>query len=205
MARIVTVDFRDDTLFAVERDDGVFVALKPICDRLGLAWGSQYNRLMRDTILAEGIFIMKMPLPGGAQEMTCLRLELVNGWLFGIDESRVKPELHEAVLTYKRECYAVLAARFLPGRAPVVEPSGVFGPTPYGGKSFYQWTPDEVTAQCRLAELILRTRDPEWAYAFMTHIGMPVGMAVLFGGRPVPGQMLLPLRPPQDAEPGGPG
>jgi hypothetical protein len=36
MGKIVTVDFRNDTLFAVERDDGVFVALKPICDSLGI-------------------------------------------------------------------------------------------------------------------------------------------------------------------------
>ena len=30
MGQIITVNFRNDTLFAVERDDGVFVAAKPI-------------------------------------------------------------------------------------------------------------------------------------------------------------------------------
>ncbi|MRN76835.1 MULTISPECIES: phage antirepressor N-terminal domain-containing protein [unclassified Brucella] len=43
MSKIITVDFRNDTLFAVERDDGVFVAVKPICDTLGLSWGSQHT------------------------------------------------------------------------------------------------------------------------------------------------------------------
>lgn len=112
MGKIVTVDFRNDTLFAVERDDGVFVAVKPICDSLGLAWGSQHNRLLRDTILAEGVFTMKMPSVGGVQETTCLRLDLVNGWLLTIDESRVKEECRDLVLTYKRECYSVLFQHF---------------------------------------------------------------------------------------------
>ena len=40
--------------------------------------------------------------------MNCLSLEMINGWLFGIDASRVKPEIRETVLAYQRECYAVL-------------------------------------------------------------------------------------------------
>lgn len=112
MSKIITVDFRNDTLFAVERDDGVFVAVKPICDTLGLSWGSQHNRIMRDPILAEGIFTTKMPSVGGLQETTLLKMDLINGWLFGIDENRVKAECKEAVLTYKRECYAVMFEHF---------------------------------------------------------------------------------------------
>lgn len=112
-AKIITVDFRRDTLFAVERDDGVFVAIKPICESLGLSWGSQYNRIVKDPILAEGIFVTKIPSVGGPQETTLLRLDLVNGWLFTIDESRVKDEeTRQRVLTYKRECYQVLFRHF---------------------------------------------------------------------------------------------
>jgi hypothetical protein len=113
MGKIVTVDFHNDTLFAVERDDGVFIAIKPICDTLGLAWQKQLERLKRDTILAEGITMTVIPSIGGPQETTLLRLDLVNGWLFGIDETRVKDEeTRQKVLTYKRECYASLFRRF---------------------------------------------------------------------------------------------
>src|SRR5437016_2524784 len=43
----------------------------------------------------------------------CLRLELVNGWLFGIDENRVRnTETSEKVLAYKRDCYSVLFRHF---------------------------------------------------------------------------------------------
>lgn len=46
--------------------------------------------------------------------MVFLKLDLLNGWLFGISETRVKPELKEKVLNYKRRCYAVLANHFKP-------------------------------------------------------------------------------------------
>lgn len=112
-AKIITVDFRQDTLFAVERDDGVFVAVKPIVQALGLDWKAQHRRINDDAILAEGMVIMTIPSVGGPQETVCLRLDLVNGWLFTIDESRVRDEeIRQKVLTYKRECYAVLFRHF---------------------------------------------------------------------------------------------
>jgi hypothetical protein len=122
-ARITTVEFYNDTLFAVERHDGVFVALKPICDSLGVAWNKQLERLKRDVILAEGMTIMVIPSPGGAQETTCLRIDLVNGWLFGIDEGRVRDdETRQQVLTYKRECHAALFRHFYGRRDSLNEP-----------------------------------------------------------------------------------
>ncbi|MEN3239019.1 phage antirepressor N-terminal domain-containing protein [Methylobacterium ajmalii] len=117
MSALVTVDFRGDTLFAVERDDGVFVAIKPICDRLGLAWHKQRERINRDPLLREGVFETKIPSPGGIQETVCLALRLINGWLFGISVNHVKPEMREHVLAYQRECYETLADRFLGPRA----------------------------------------------------------------------------------------
>lgn len=129
VGNIVTVDFRQDTLFAVERDDGVFVAVKPICDSLGLRWSGQHERLNRDAILAEGIRVIPMPTPGGTQDTTVLKLELVNGWLFGIDESRVKDEeTRQRVLAYKRECYGVLFDHFYGKRKVKAEPEVVDEP-----------------------------------------------------------------------------
>lgn len=110
---LTTVDFHEDTLFAVDRPDGVFVAVKPICTALGLDAKKQRERIHRDPILSEGGAVVALPSPGGAQDTFCLRLDLVNGWLFTIDESRVKDEeTRQRVLAYKRECYAVLHRHF---------------------------------------------------------------------------------------------
>lgn len=113
MGKIITVDFRQDTLFAIERDDGVFIAIKPICETLGLAWNGQLERIKRDAILSEGMRVIRIPSPGGSQESACLSLDLVNGWLFTIDDARIKDEeVRQKVLAYKRECYGVLFKHF---------------------------------------------------------------------------------------------
>lgn len=128
MGSLTTVEFRGDTLFTVERDDGVFIAVKPISDRLGLKWSGQHDRLRRDPLLGEGVRVIRIPSLGGAQETTCLALRCVNGWLFGIDSARVKPELRERVLAYQRECYDVLADHFLGPRgaaAPIRVPDPI--------------------------------------------------------------------------------
>lgn len=110
---LITVNFRQDTLFAVERDDGMYVAVKPIVQALGLDWKAQHRRMSDDAIFSEGMVTMTIPSVGGAQETTCLKMDLIHGWLLTIDESRVKnEEIRQRVLVYKRECYKVLFDHF---------------------------------------------------------------------------------------------
>ena len=115
MGEIVSVNFRGDELYGFKRDDGVFVALKPIVEAVGVDWSSQHKRVQRDPVLSQGMVVMTIPFGrGGAQEAVCLRLDLVNGWLFGIDSARIKDEaVREKVILYQRECYGVLANHFL--------------------------------------------------------------------------------------------
>lgn len=44
--------------------------------------------------------------------MVCLPLEYLNGWLFGINASRVREELRERLIRYQRDCYRVLSQAF---------------------------------------------------------------------------------------------
>ena len=48
--------------------------------------------------------------------MTCLPLDMISGFLFGINANRVKGELREKVILYQKECYKVLADAFSEGR-----------------------------------------------------------------------------------------
>lgn len=125
MSKLTTIPFGSDTLFAVEDGAAVYVAVKPICDSLGLAANKQRERIQGDPILSEGGTVTVLPSAGGPQETFCLRLDLVNGWLFTIDVARVKPEARERVLAYKRECFAVLFRHFYGERTTVarLEPS----------------------------------------------------------------------------------
>lgn len=124
MGQIVTVNFRGDQLYGFENDDGVFVALKPIVDAMGINWEGQRQRVQRDPILSEGTCVMQVPFNGSkGQEVTCLKFDLVNGWLFTIDSSRIKDDaVREKVILYQRECYGVLFKHFYKGARPASEP-----------------------------------------------------------------------------------
>lgn len=112
MTEIATIDFHGDRLFVFEREGDRYVAMRPIVEALGLDWSAQYRRICRDEVLMEGVAIMATPSAGGAQETICLPLDLINGWLFGVDASRVRPELRDRITLYRRECYRALAEHF---------------------------------------------------------------------------------------------
>lgn len=108
------ISFDDDQLMAIEKDEKIYVAMKPICEVIGLNWSGQYSLIKRDEVLAEGICIIQTPSSGGLQETTCLPLEYLNGWLFKISLSRIEnQETKEKVIRYQKECYKVLHDHFM--------------------------------------------------------------------------------------------
>lgn len=122
MGTIVSVNFRGDELYGFKQDDGVYLALKPMVEAMGLDWSAQLKRVKRDPILSEGVAMMTTPFGrGGDQECVCIRLDLVNGWLFTIDSSRITAEeTRQRVQTYQRECYTVLHDHFAGKRQPLI-------------------------------------------------------------------------------------
>lgn len=136
------VAFYDDRVIAVlvptseNAPPAVFVPLRPICDQLGLSWSAQFGRIKRDPVLSEiaqGVRVTRTPEKGGDQDMLCLPIEFLNGWLFGISATRVRPELREKIIRYQRECYRVLWEAFGPQLAnpAAPEPESVVGDLHY--------------------------------------------------------------------------
>jgi hypothetical protein len=123
MSDIVIVNFRGDDLYGFKQDDGTFFALKPMVEAMGLDWSAQLKRVKRDPILSGGMAMMATPFGrGGDQECVCIRLDLVNGWLFTIDSSRIaNDEVRQKVQVYQRECYQVLHDHFS-GRSALLPP-----------------------------------------------------------------------------------
>lgn len=109
------VDFYGDELIAVEVEGEVYVPVRVICDYMELSWSGQRQRMRRDPVLSEALVSVCVTHPEserGAREMLCLPLKYLNGWLFGVNANRVKPELRERVIQYQRECYDILARAF---------------------------------------------------------------------------------------------
>lgn len=178
---LTQVEFHGDTLFAVERDGAVFIAVKPICARLGIAWHGQFERLKRDAVLKDGIRVIRMPSLSGDQDTTCLRLDLVHGWLFTIDEGRVKDEeTRQRVLLYKRECYRALFSHFFGERGghhdgdPLegLEGEGVLNVRTASASEDFGPLSD-LSARCRMVEITERLSGKSAARALWRHLGLP--------------------------------
>jgi P22_AR N-terminal domain len=112
------VDFYGDDIIAVLVDvngeEHVYIPVRPICTYLGLSWSGQSERIKRDLVLSEEARFVRVTRTnlGGNPNILCLPLDFLNGWLFGINATRVKEEHREKVVRYQRECYRVLAEAF---------------------------------------------------------------------------------------------
>jgi P22_AR N-terminal domain len=113
-----SVDFYGDEVIAVLIEvDGVeqvYVPIRPVCTYLGLSTDGQRQRIQRNRVLSKKARIVHIGSSkmGGSPDMICVPLDMLNGWLFGVDVNRVKPALQERVLLYQEECYRILAEAF---------------------------------------------------------------------------------------------
>jgi hypothetical protein len=112
MSNAIQVAFNNQTITAFMHNETPYIAMKPIVENLGLDWASQFSRIKRHQVMSKGIVMMTTPSVGGEQQTFCLPLKMLNGWLFGIDSSRVKPELKDKVISYQEKCFDVLADYF---------------------------------------------------------------------------------------------
>ena len=112
-----TISFNNQSLITVEQNGNHYVAMKPICENIGLTWEPQVLRIKRDEVLSQGMIVMITPTNGGNQNMICLPIEYLNGWLFGIDINRCKPEIRDTLIKYKKECYQALHDYWFNGKA----------------------------------------------------------------------------------------
>jgi len=112
-----SVDFQGDGIPVAQADDGgLYVALRPITDHLGLAFGSQRLRVLRDRILAPRTRTLLMTAADGRQrDLLCIPLDLLPGYLFGITTGRVRPELVDKLDRYRADCFRVLWQAFKGG------------------------------------------------------------------------------------------
>ena len=126
-----TIRFYDDELQAVQLEGGeIFVPVRRLCDNLGLDWSGQRQRINRHEVLHGAIkSVVVIPTQSAKprtrpeQEMLCLPLDMIPGWLFGIPVGRVKEETRPKLLRYQRECFRVLWDAFKGDILPSVDPA----------------------------------------------------------------------------------
>ncbi|PZS06337.1 MAG: hypothetical protein DLM69_00145 [Candidatus Chloroheliales bacterium] len=108
--RQLVVSFYGDNIPVAEvAADDIYVPLRPLVEFLGLAFSSQRQRVLRDRVMAARVRQVAITAADGKQYQTlCLPLDLLPGWLFGIDTSRVRADLVDKIERYRAEAFRVL-------------------------------------------------------------------------------------------------
>lgn len=97
------------------------VAVKPICDALGVSIQGQLEKLKNDPILGSTVKLSFMVgADGREREMQTIPFKFVFGWLFRIDSRNVKVDARPLVEKYQLECYEALYSHFT-GYADFIE------------------------------------------------------------------------------------
>jgi hypothetical protein len=95
-------------------NDQHFVAVKSICEALGIDTQKQQNRIKSDRKLSQLYTdtVYSSGADGKQRSMFCIPLKYVFGWLFSIDESKVKESARTDFMKYKDACYDALYEKF---------------------------------------------------------------------------------------------
>lgn len=110
------IKFNNKELITVDNGEKVFFAVKPVCDDIGLDADSAIRNIKNDEILGAEACIFNIQVGDNqGRNMVCLPIQLLNGWLFSIQSSKVKTEAQPKLMLYKKECYAVLENHFFGG------------------------------------------------------------------------------------------
>lgn len=114
---LVHVPFNGQTIEAQKAGESWQVALKPLCENLGIAFNGQYERLQRQPWA-----VIRMTRTTGSDgknyEMATIDRSTLLMWLATIDTSRLKNErAKEAVVSYQKEAANALDQYFSTGIA----------------------------------------------------------------------------------------
>ncbi|MDM8551910.1 phage antirepressor N-terminal domain-containing protein [Desulfobacterales bacterium HSG2] len=101
-----TVDFHGNTLVTIRHNGVEYVAMKSVVEGMGLNWRAQQAKIRSSK--RYGDIAIPLATSGGIQEMLCIPLAKLNGWLFSVSPEKVRPELRDTVVMYQDECFAVL-------------------------------------------------------------------------------------------------
>lgn len=93
----------------VSTSDEQLIAIKPICQAIGIDYSNQIKKIKEDGILSSTMVLKTtVGADGKNREMCCLPVRYIFGWLFTINPANVSIDSQKAVLKYKQICYDAL-------------------------------------------------------------------------------------------------
>lgn len=109
------VTFYDDELIAIRANDGhIYVALRQMCEALGVDAQAQRRRIERSGVLEDGLQrVAILTTHRGRQVAYVLRNDLVPLWLSGIRSKSVREDVRPKLEQFQRKAAKVLADAFM--------------------------------------------------------------------------------------------
>ncbi len=97
------LEFKGKTLLFLAKNGTYWIAIKPVCEVLGIEYTRTFKNVKADPILGPALAIQPIQVPyDQVRNFVCLPEELIYGWIFSIQSG--SQELTE----YKKECYHIL-------------------------------------------------------------------------------------------------
>ncbi|EAA8473748.1 phage antirepressor Ant [Salmonella enterica] len=94
-----------------------YVAMKPIVENLGMSWGTQQQKLMKQLDKFNCIHMNMVAADGKLRKLLCLPLKKLSGWLFSINPEKVRADIRDKLIKYQEECFTVLHDYWTKGKA----------------------------------------------------------------------------------------
>lgn len=116
-SQLVDISFRNQSIQTVMQDGEVFVAMRPIVENIGMAWGTQHQKLERQKDKFNCIHMNTVAADGKQRSVLCIPLRKLNGWLFSVNPEKVRPEIRDNLIAYQEECFTALHDYFTKGEA----------------------------------------------------------------------------------------
>ena len=110
----LAVTFFETPCLAVRSQDGtIYMAIRDVCDAIGLRLSGQLRRLRAHPDLKVGLTRFRVMTAGGLQIMDCLILEFVPAWIATVSRANATPIVQERLRYFTlfsiREVYAAVA------------------------------------------------------------------------------------------------
>ena len=111
-----------------QQDSEQWVAIKPICQAMGIDSDTQGRKVKNDPKFTSGHMTVQDSL-GRPQEMICIPVRQISGWLYGINSRKVSSDVAPVLLGFQEglqvAMHEVLTGRVTPER--IVKLEGLLG------------------------------------------------------------------------------
>lgn len=113
-----TFDFHGDEIVTLEARGVRYVAMRRICENMGLAWEGQRPKLLEQKEKFDCHDIMAIGADGRQREMLCMPVEKLPLWLASINPNKIKdPTIRAKIERYQAECAVALHNYWTKGAA----------------------------------------------------------------------------------------